>query len=112
MATAPKTRKLKPADKPAGRVLSFEIDGAAYSVSLTRLTALDQHELRRQTGWTLLTLGDAMGGDFSIDLVAVLLWLARRQAGETVTFAEVAEEIDMTSTIVPKDEPESDDPNS
>lgn len=89
--TPPKPKAKPPAD---GDAIAISVDGTVYTVRPADMTALDSQELRRQTGMSLRAVMVAAQDDPDLDVVASLVWLARRQAGErTLAFAEVAEAI-------------------
>lgn len=86
MATAPKPRK----DTAATDEVTIGVDGQPYTLRLGEMTAALVRELRAETGRSFTTfMGDLGGSDPDLDVIAVIVWLARRQAGETVTLADV-----------------------
>lgn len=105
-AQAPRPGAARRADAD-NTVLSIKIDGkVAYSLRPSDLSAKDASALRRETGFSLAgLLGSAMR-DPDIDVFAALAWLSRRQAGDIVSFDEVAEEFTYD-----RDYEQSDDPD-
>lgn len=78
-----------------GVTLSF--DEESYTVRAGDLSALDTRELRKQVGYSFNGLLQAFATDPDIDLVAGIVWLAKRIAGDKVTpYEEVAAGIDYS----------------
>lgn len=74
--------------------LKLTIDGAEYVVRAGDLTALDSRELRKQVGMSFAALLQAFNTDPDIDLIAAVMWLARRIKGEAqLTYDDVAGEV-------------------
>jgi hypothetical protein len=66
-------------------------EGTAYEIHFGELSGLDVRELRRQTGYTTFALLQTVfDGDTDLDIFAAIVWLARRLAGEPVTYEVVA----------------------
>lgn len=105
------------------------IKGVRYDFdALNKASLLDLIALKKETGLTMQTLSniyealekrskepdyDFLGDEDNLLLMAVLLWLARRKAGErTLSFEESADaplsEIEFVAD--PDDEPEADEP--
>ena len=87
--------------------IKLTIDDVTYEVRSGDLTALDARALRQQVKMTFPELLEALGESPDIDLIAALVWLARRLKGErNLTYDEVAEDmgydvfdsIDMAAT--------------
>lgn len=68
--------------KEARQVYKVTLDGEDHYLRMGEVTAIDTGELRRQTGFGLRHLGYALLADPDIDIVAAVVWLCRRQAGE------------------------------
>lgn len=81
MAKAPRPGAGKRA-KAARQVYKVTIDGTDHFLRMGEVTAIETGELRRQTGFGLRHLGYALLSDPDIDIVAAVVWLCRRQAGE------------------------------
>lgn len=65
------------------------VAGVEHHLDAMAVTGLDAREFRRQTGQpfaSVLANLDAL----DLDLVAGLVWMARRQAGEIADFDEIA----------------------
>lgn len=90
----------------------MKVNSKAYTMRLSELTAKDSAALRRQTGMSTRLLLSAASTDPDLDTVAALVWLARRQAGDEVTFDDVAEEIGYDADIESVEEPAEEDPDS
>jgi riboflavin synthase alpha subunit len=74
--------------------LSISVDGTVYTVRQGDLTSLDTMALRRETGYSFMGLLKAFQADPDIDLIAALVWLARRIDGEQMlAYADVASDI-------------------
>lgn len=86
--------------------LTVTVDGTAYTVRAGELNSRDITNLRRETGFSFRGLMDAAAKDPDIDIVAAIVWLARRKAGELLlSFEMVASEIGYDSEIELVDEP-------
>lgn len=73
-------------------------DGHVYEVRTGELNALDENALRRETGMTFDTLLSEARDNPGIDIIAMLIWLARRTNGEQMLrFATVAKDITRDS---------------
>lgn len=73
----------------------FTIEGREYQITTGDLSALDVRELRKQTGMSFTqVLGLLFSDDSDIDVIAAVLWLARRVNGDepNLSFDEVARE--------------------
>lgn len=73
-------------------VLRFEIDGVAYEACPAMLDAQLSREYRKQTKMPWIADFDAMEDGDIAGLVA-LVWLARRQGGETIPVSVVESQI-------------------
>lgn len=77
------------------RGVRFNVDGRLYEVRIGDLSALDSLAFRKEVGIPFsqaLALSDE--DEFDVDLLAGLMWMARRVAGERdLTFVEVASEV-------------------
>lgn len=95
----PARRRTKPGktDSPG---MQIEVDGRTYVVRESDLTPRDVAALRRETGfagWVGLA-AEAQRG-FDLDVLAALVWLARRIGGETVPFETVLDEMSYQSDL-------------
>ena len=82
--------------------LRLTIEGEDYTIRAGDLNALDARELRKQVGMTFVELIQGFGTHPDIDLVAAVVWLARRIKGDrTLTYDAVAEAMgyDVFDTI-------------
>ena len=78
--------------------MSVVLGDQTYTVRTGDLTSLDTMALRRATGYSFIGLMRAAQKDADIDLIAALVWLARRTNGEPMLdYEEVAAEIDYAS---------------
>lgn len=110
MATAPRpgVSRRQEAEKAHITVL---VDGETYTLHPGELSALDSAALRRETGMSVRLLLEAAGKDPDLDVVAAIVWLARRQRGDSVSFDEVAAAIGYDTKVEALDEP-VEDPDS
>ena len=94
--------------------ISIRVEGTDYTVRHGDLTSLDTMALRRETGLSFMGLLSAFETQPDIDLIAALVWLARRIEGERMlTFADVAREIGYDIDIEVLDDPtEESDPKA
>jgi hypothetical protein len=91
------TRRKKADDSPGMRI---EVDGRTYVVRESDLTPRDIAALRRETGfagWIGLTTEAQRG--FDLDVLAALVWLARRIDGDTVAYESVLDELSYDSDL-------------
>jgi hypothetical protein len=91
--------------------LTIKLDGEEYTVRQGEMTSMDTMALRRETGYSFRGLIEAFQRDPDIDLIAALVWLARRLGGERLlSFEEVATGIDYDADLdlIEVAEPESD----
>lgn len=116
-ASRPKlTRKTTPASERARKKalnekLSIRLNGTVYSLRVGDMTALDDHALRTQYGMPFEAMAQAMAaGDRSLDLMAAIIWMARKTNGEELlSYAEVAAGIGFDADIRDADEEEESD---
>lgn len=102
-STAPR-RADKQRIKETAPDIVVKVDGTDYAVRADEISAVDASLLRRQTGMSVRAVMQAADDDPDIDIVAALVWLARRQAGETgVRFEDVAAEITYGSDVAAGD---------
>lgn len=88
--------------------LRIEHQGTEYSIDLDNLTALDAADFRNQVGRSLTSV---MGGDFDLDGVAGLLWLAKRKGNRKLDYRTVAATVTYKNVrLVAEEEDEDSDP--
>lgn len=94
--------------------VSLTVDGVVHTVRTGDLSALDAQALRRECGYSFLGLIRELDKDADIDLIAAVVWLARRIKGEvTLSFAEVAADIGYDIEVDVKEPgPEEDGPEA
>ncbi len=81
-------------------VITIKVDDDAFELRLDEINAVDSTAVRNATGMSLRGLLDAAESDPDIDVIAALVWLARRQGGEPrLAFATVAAEINYDSSF-------------
>lgn len=84
------------ANRKAGLDVGFKItvDGRVYQVRAGDLNGLDMAAMRREVGMTFGQLSRIPSDEWDLDIIAAIVWLARRVNGEpTLTYAEVAQEM-------------------
>lgn len=116
MATAPPVGRPAPPSTEAPTLTIIVNDQAEYPVWFGRLTARTASDLRQATGlkWTALVgrLFDSGPDGIDFDLIAALVWISRRQSGDSkLVFDEVAEAFlssDKFEVRFPDEEPEPD----
>ena len=88
--------------------VTIVVDGRKYTVTAGELTGLDVMALRKEVGMSFQGLIGALQTDADVDLIAALMWLARRLEGETtLAYADVAAQVGYDVEIE-IDEPEAD----
>ena len=83
----------------AETVITIVVDGATYALRTNELSALDTQALRRETGQSVRALLQMAQDDPDLDVIAGLVWLARRQAGDAVAWADVAATISYAAEL-------------
>jgi hypothetical protein len=77
--------------------LAITADGTTHTVRLAQLTAIDAKEFRAAVGVSLV---EAMtGGSVDLDVIAGLVWLARRKRERGLAYAKVARELNYGSDL-------------
>lgn len=98
----PPTRR-RTAGKPKDQSspgMQLEVAGRTYVVRESDLTPRDVAALRRETGfagWLGLVTESQRG--FDLDVLAALVWLARRIDGETVPYETVLDEMSYEADL-------------
>lgn len=89
-------------------VMIIKVDGESYRFDSSEVTSAMDRELFLQSKLTLALVVTAMAdGTVSPFMVAALIFLARRSAGETVTYDEIEQAIGFATEIdveIPDDE--------
>lgn len=94
--------------------VSVVIDGETYSARFADVDPLTAAECRKVLGFSVRQLFQYCAEDPDLDVVAGLIWIARRQRGEKkVTYAECSEGLSWLSDfdVVPISD-EDEDPDS
>lgn len=74
--------------------ISIELDGRTYTVRQADISAHDARALRKETGYSWAGLIREAEKDFDIDLLAALVWFARRIDGEAdLTYETVLDDV-------------------
>jgi hypothetical protein len=99
MARAPRPGAGKRAAQQQN-VYKVTVDGTTHHLRLGEVTAAETGELRRLTGFGLRHLGYVILSDPDIDIIAAVVWLARRQVGErSLGLDQVARTITYDSEV-------------
>lgn len=88
------------------------VDGKPYTLRPSEVSASLAGEFRRATGLSVRSLLQMAGEDMDLDVIAGFVWLARRQAGEKIIYAVVADSITYETEIDTDAEPEPEDADS
>lgn len=90
--------------------LVLVVDGVTHVVRPSEITAEHVGIVRKETGRSLRSVMDDLNVSLDIDVVAVFVWLALQQVGQTDrTIAQVAKTITYASTIGPGEAPDDDE---
>lgn len=93
--------------------LSIKFEGKTYTVRIGDLSAMDSAALRRETGLSFTGIMRSMTTDPDIDLIAAVVWLARRIDGEKLlAYEDVASEIGYDADIDLLDAEADEDPET
>lgn len=96
-----------------GIELTITHDGHDWVLRHADLTAIDERDCRRETGFTITELlGFEKDTKPGLDTLAGLEWLARRQAGQKISYEEIAANLSNSSNItVDWKTPDGDEPS-
>lgn len=115
MATAPRPGASSRAEAEQATA-SFKVNGETYTFRFNDITAKLVSECRKTTGFTPVQLFSAVSDRAlqDLDVVAALIWVARRQAGDAVDYDALLEEVTYSwlETFEPTDEEADEDPDS
>lgn len=90
----------RPRQPGTSAALIIRVDDVEYAVRPDEITAMDASTIRRAVGMSFRALMEAAQADPDIDVIAALVWMARRQAGEpNLDYATVAAEIRYDSAF-------------
>ena len=92
-------------------VITITVDETSYTFRPSEVSAVDSAMVRREVGMSLQSIMGAALKDPDIDVIAAIVWLARRQAGEDVSFEDVASGLTYDSDYEQSDEPAPEDPD-
>lgn len=91
---------------------TVHVDDVRYTLHPSRLGPADALACREQIGMSLRKIMEQAQADPDIDVLAAIVWLARRQAGErNLKFAAACEKISYNSKIDVVDEDSDDAPS-
>lgn len=83
-----------------GRAMKIDYEGRTYTVREADLTPRDIAALRRETGfagWVGLSTEAQRG--FDLDVLAALVWLARRAEGDVVPYESVLDSMSYAGKL-------------
>lgn len=111
MAKAPNpntvARKKMAEDEP----MRVTWDGKSYAVRAGEITARQEGEIRKTIGRPLFALMGELDAKLpSLEAAAVILWLARVQAGDVVTLDSMLDVVTMDVVVEMSQEAEPSDP--
>lgn len=93
--------------------ISIKFDSKTYTVRMGDLSANDTMALRRATGMSFMAILSLPPAQFDIDVIAAIVWLARRVDGEYgLEYETVATLVGYDSDIDVVDTPEDDSPEA
>lgn len=95
----PPARRKSKAANADGLGLQITLDGRTYVVREADLTPHDVRALRKETGFSWAGLGRELQRDPDIDLIAALVWMARRLAGDEVPYESVLDDLGYDSDL-------------
>lgn len=82
--------------------IAINVNGKRYEVQMGDLTAADAQIFRREMGMSFMKTMQLDPEDFDLDVIAGIVWLARRKDGEVnLRLSEVASEIGYDTEIEP-----------
>lgn len=81
--------------------MHFTLGDREYAVTLDRLSIAEAREVKKFTGVTLHSLALAGAGQVDGDVLAAVVYLAKRRAGEEVDWSEIdqVDVFDLANTI-------------
>lgn len=91
--------KRKSASRPESKALALSVDGQKYTLAIDDLGPSDARMLRKEAGMSIRQVFALTQEDADIDLVAAIVWLARRQGGEDITLDDVEKDITYSSKV-------------
>jgi hypothetical protein len=90
--------------------ITVKVDGEPYTLHLADLGPLDTLAVRKEAGMSLRQVLANAKDDPDIDIIAVIVWLARRHDGEAgLTLVKAAEGLTYSTDYEAADEPATDD---
>jgi hypothetical protein len=95
----PQARRRSKQQNDDGLGMKIELDGRTYLVRENDLTPRDIRALRQETGFSWAGLGRELEKDPDIDLIAALVWMARRLDGEVISYDDVLGEMSYKSDL-------------
>lgn len=78
--------------------LKFQLGDRDYRVTLDRLSIAEAREVKRYTGVTLNALVMVSAGQVDGDVLAAVVFLAKRRAGEEIDWSEI-DQIDVVTLM-------------
>lgn len=93
-------------------VLTITIDGTEHKFRPSDVSAVQAGEVRKATGMSFKAILQMAMADPDIDVLAALVWMARRQAGEDVSYEEVAKSITYGTDVTTSEDDDDEDTDS
>lgn len=87
-----------PAKAKPSAVVRVTVDGEQYDIDFSDLSAIDSKDFRKAVGIPLASVLTERQ-DADIDVIAGLVWLARRKKEPRLSYEEVAESINFTTDM-------------
>lgn len=84
------------------KALVFTLAGKRHELNLDEITGKDAKAFRESTGSSFrksVTMFATAPDDVDLDTIAGIVWLARRQTGDQVTYDDVLGDITYTTTF-------------
>lgn len=114
MAKAPRpgTTPTAREQREQSNTITIAVDGSRHTLRFDEITAADVRALRAATGEGIKELAAKLGESPDLCDISTIVWLARRQAGETtLTLAEVDDSLqfgDLVAAALTADAAEAD----
>lgn len=96
---SPQSRRKSVSKKDDSPGIQLDLDGRSYVVRESDISPHDIRALRKETGFSWAGLGRELAKDPDLDLIAALVWLARRIAGDEVTYDSILDDLSYDSDL-------------
>lgn len=81
----------------ADNAVAITVDGERYLIRLSDLTAIDAGDFRRAVGTSLVSVMSE--GSADLDVIAGLVWLARRKRERGLKYEDVARRLTYDTSV-------------